>query len=306
MSRRAPSSASNASATKRHRSITRPSEHPSHPARFKRPLTQCGPLIGQRLQPASPALRHKQSTRHRPPWPGLASEGDAWAVADPSACSRVISSTCRLVPDGFGSSAQRQHRHRRPARPPARHSPKGSIRRARRRQPGRHQPRDLASQVPPGNKANRPGRRRSATLAARRRSTARALAERCELFALTVGAARPGASHTGGDVGRCRYSHRRAPRSASDGGRVGRLCGRHMSYCQDRLARARRSQICGLQWRDIDFDSGRMLFTRSVVDGDQGITVKSTKSDRAYRVAVDAATLSVLSQHRTNAERLAK
>lgn len=211
MSRRAPSSASNASATKRHRSITRPSEHPSHPARFKRPLTQCGPLIGQRLQPASPALRHKQSTRHRPPWPGLASEGDAWAVADPSACSRVISSTCRQVPDGFGSSAQRQHRHRRPARPPARHSPKGSIRRARRRQPGRHQPRDLASQVPPGNKANRPGRRRSATLAARRHSTARALAERCEVFALTVGAARPGASHTGGDVGRCRYGHRRAP-----------------------------------------------------------------------------------------------
>jgi integrase len=69
---------------------------------------------------------------------------------------------------------------------------------------------------------------------------------------------------------------------------------------------ARRSQICGLQWRDIDFDSGRMLFTRGVVDGDQGITVKSTKSDRAYRVAVDAATLGVLSQHRTNADRLAE
>lgn len=68
---------------------------------------------------------------------------------------------------------------------------------------------------------------------------------------------------------------------------------------------ARRSQLCGLQWRDVDFSTGQIIFARGVVDDDQGIAIKSTKSDRAYRVSVDGATLQVLEEHRFEADRLA-
>ncbi|MCP4968484.1 MAG: site-specific integrase [bacterium] len=60
---------------------------------------------------------------------------------------------------------------------------------------------------------------------------------------------------------------------------------------------ARRSQICGLQWRDIDISARRVTFARAVVDGDKGIEVKGTKTDREYRVALDDATAQELADH---------
>lgn len=68
---------------------------------------------------------------------------------------------------------------------------------------------------------------------------------------------------------------------------------------------ARRSQICGLQWRDIDEGGRRITFARGVVDGDQGIALKSTKTDRVYRVSIDTGTLDVLRAHRIRSEELA-
>lgn len=60
---------------------------------------------------------------------------------------------------------------------------------------------------------------------------------------------------------------------------------------------ARRSQLCGLQWRDADLPTGALTFARAVVDGPDGLVVKGTKSHRTYRVTVDASTLAVLQAH---------
>lgn len=68
---------------------------------------------------------------------------------------------------------------------------------------------------------------------------------------------------------------------------------------------ARRSQLCGLQWGDLDLDSGAVRFARAVVDGPGGIAVKGTKTDRIYRVTLDAGTLGALVQHRESMERRA-
>lgn len=49
-----------------------------------------------------------------------------------------------------------------------------------------------------------------------------------------------------------------------------------------------------------------MTYARGVVDGDNGIEVKGTKTDRVYRVALDASTVDVLADHRIRAERVAE
>ena len=72
-------------------------------------------------------------------------------------------------------------------------------------------------------------------------------------------------------------------------------------YCYLRVAAstgARRSQMCGLQWRDVDVDSRSILFARGVVDGPDGVVLKDTKNGRAYRVAIDDALAEVLAEHR--------
>ncbi|MEM9561071.1 MAG: site-specific integrase [Actinomycetota bacterium] len=69
---------------------------------------------------------------------------------------------------------------------------------------------------------------------------------------------------------------------------------------------ARRSQVCGLQWADVDLAGARLLFTRAVVDGDNGIEVKGTKTDRAYRVALDRGSCDALRHHRSWAEQVAQ
>ena len=61
---------------------------------------------------------------------------------------------------------------------------------------------------------------------------------------------------------------------------------------------ARRSQICGLRWSDVDLDGGSVTFARGVVDGTDGIVVKDTKSHRAYTVAVDEPIVAMLRAQR--------
>jgi integrase len=69
---------------------------------------------------------------------------------------------------------------------------------------------------------------------------------------------------------------------------------------------ARRSQVCGLQWSDIDPSTGAVKFSRAVVDGPDGIMVKGTKTDRVYRVTLDAGTLDSLAHHRKAMEERAE
>lgn len=62
---------------------------------------------------------------------------------------------------------------------------------------------------------------------------------------------------------------------------------------------ARRSQICGLRWEDIDLDAARVVFARGVVfDEDGRVAIKGTKTDRVYRVALDGSTVQALTRHR--------
>lgn len=62
---------------------------------------------------------------------------------------------------------------------------------------------------------------------------------------------------------------------------------------------ARRSQISGLQWRDIDSSARTITFCRSVVHGPDGVVVRDvTKGRRSYRISVDPITLGVLARHR--------
>jgi integrase len=61
---------------------------------------------------------------------------------------------------------------------------------------------------------------------------------------------------------------------------------------------ARRGELCGLRWGDLDTTTGTLLIERSVVQiGGQAI-VKSTKTHQARRIALDTATLEVLLRHR--------
>ena len=61
---------------------------------------------------------------------------------------------------------------------------------------------------------------------------------------------------------------------------------------------ARRSQVCGLRWSDIDFEDRTISFVRGVVDGLDGIVVKDTKTHRGYVVAASDDLLAVLRHHR--------
>ena len=69
---------------------------------------------------------------------------------------------------------------------------------------------------------------------------------------------------------------------------------------------ARRGEMCGLRWTDIDSDAKTVCIRRSVASVARGTVVKDTKTHAARKIAVDAGTLEVLSQHRRRAEELAR
>lgn len=61
---------------------------------------------------------------------------------------------------------------------------------------------------------------------------------------------------------------------------------------------ARRGELCGLRWSDVDLDSATMTIARSISDAGRAVTVKDTKTHQARRIALDAATVEVLQSHR--------
>jgi len=67
---------------------------------------------------------------------------------------------------------------------------------------------------------------------------------------------------------------------------------------------ARRGELCGLRWSDLDFDDGALTIRRTVIDV-QGVQVKDTKTHAARRISLDAVTLALLSDHRGRAEAMA-
>lgn len=57
---------------------------------------------------------------------------------------------------------------------------------------------------------------------------------------------------------------------------------------------ARRGELCGLRWSDLDLDLATMTISRSISDAGQEVTVKDTKTHQARRIALDPATVVVL------------
>ena len=60
---------------------------------------------------------------------------------------------------------------------------------------------------------------------------------------------------------------------------------------------ARRSQLLGLRWRDVDLDRATLSFVRGVVEGPHGPVLAPTKTGRTYQVTLDADTLSAVRKH---------
>lgn len=60
---------------------------------------------------------------------------------------------------------------------------------------------------------------------------------------------------------------------------------------------ARRSQLLGLRWSDVDLDHGALAFTRALIEGPTGPVLTATKTRRAYRVELDQASTAALRAH---------
>jgi len=61
---------------------------------------------------------------------------------------------------------------------------------------------------------------------------------------------------------------------------------------------ARRGELGGLRWSDVDFEKRQLVIERSVYAVDGTTATKGTKTDRARRIALGPATLEVLRRHR--------
>ncbi|MGO9837041.1 MAG: tyrosine-type recombinase/integrase [Polyangiaceae bacterium] len=62
---------------------------------------------------------------------------------------------------------------------------------------------------------------------------------------------------------------------------------------------ARRGELCGLRWRDVDLDSGSMTISRNVVEGaGSAVVEKDTKTHASRRIALDPDTVTVLKAQR--------
>lgn len=64
----------------------------------------------------------------------------------------------------------------------------------------------------------------------------------------------------------------------------------------------RRGELCALRWTDIDLEAGVIEVTRSLVVVPGGLAEKSTKTDRARRVALDPVAVALLTEHREMCE----
>jgi integrase len=57
---------------------------------------------------------------------------------------------------------------------------------------------------------------------------------------------------------------------------------------------ARRGELCGIQWSDIDLDAGSLVIRRSVVELSHQLTVKDPKTHQVRRIALDDVTVRLL------------
>jgi integrase len=64
----------------------------------------------------------------------------------------------------------------------------------------------------------------------------------------------------------------------------------------------RRGELCGLQWDDIDVERAELVVRRSISDVPGNLEIRSTKTGRARRLALDPATSDVLRLQRIRAE----
>jgi len=69
---------------------------------------------------------------------------------------------------------------------------------------------------------------------------------------------------------------------------------------------ARRGELCGLRWSDLDADEGQLLIERAIVQGKDGDVVKRTKTNRDRRIALDAGTVAFLARQRDRADERAR
>jgi hypothetical protein len=65
---------------------------------------------------------------------------------------------------------------------------------------------------------------------------------------------------------------------------------------------ARRSQLLGLRWAEIDGRHAAIGFARAYVEGPAGPVLRATKTHRTYRVAIDDITIQRLIRHRRRDE----
>jgi integrase len=61
---------------------------------------------------------------------------------------------------------------------------------------------------------------------------------------------------------------------------------------------ARRAQLLGLRWRNIDLQVGQIAFTHGYVEGPTGPVLTSTKYKRSHTVELDESTINELRRHR--------
>jgi integrase len=64
------------------------------------------------------------------------------------------------------------------------------------------------------------------------------------------------------------------------------------------LTGARRGQLCGLRWSDVDLDAATIRWTRSLAKMPGGTIDKETKTGAHWPVSLDQATVELLRAHR--------
>jgi integrase len=65
---------------------------------------------------------------------------------------------------------------------------------------------------------------------------------------------------------------------------------------------ARRGELCGLRWTDMDLDVATLTIARSISDAGRVVAIKDTKTHQARRLALDPSTVKVLRDQRRLAE----
>jgi len=70
---------------------------------------------------------------------------------------------------------------------------------------------------------------------------------------------------------------------------------------------ARRGELCGLRWKDVDIESGTLTISRAIVEAAHSVLVeKDTKTHASRRIALDPDTVDALRTHRKRAEERAE